>query len=136
MNLLQQNIETKTVMDQIAWLVFVAENVISFGPTISKSAAYSDAESEARKIVEYVEAVTAELLAALLHTPKKRKPALRVAYKNANVGYDAAYSSAMNLVEMEKAATGGQGKIIAGGTVSQLRKLKEFWNSGSTAIAT
>ena len=137
MHLTRQNFgtETTTVMDQVARLVFVAESVISFGPTIVKSEAFSEAESEAREVVKYAENVSTDLLAALFHSNKNRSTALNVAYKKANAGFEGVFSATMKLVAIERAATDGQGKIIAGGAVAQLQYLKQFWDTRSAALA-
>lgn len=137
MDLTRGNFETETtiVMDQVARLVFIAESVISFGPTIVKSEAFSNAEAEAREIVKYAEEVSTNLLAALFHSKKNRRAALNDAYKSASARFAPALSATMNLVAMERAATNGQGKIIAGGAIAQLQHLKQFWDSRSYALA-
>lgn len=137
MNLIRQDFtdDSLRIMDQVSHLVFIAQSVIEFGGLAVKSSYFDVAESEAKKVAGYAEAVSADLLSTIFHTKKNRLKLQRKAYKKALGGFDVAHSAAMQLVEINRAATSGQGKQIGALVVKRLEHLKKLWDDQCEAVS-
>jgi len=140
MNLTRQNFteDSLRIMDQVSHLIFIAEKVIEFGRVAAESRDFEVAENEAKKVAQYAELVPAELISTIFHTKKNRQKLQKKAYRKALDGFGAAHAAAIKLVEIDRAATDGEGKSIGGGVVARLEYLKQFWDDrceGATSAA-
>lgn len=130
MNLTRQSFtaDSLRIMDQVSHLIFIAEQVIEFGKAAAESRDFDVAEIEAKKIAHYAEVVSADLTSTIFHTKKNRHKLQKKAYRKALDGFGAAYAAALKLVEIDRAATAGEGKSIGGGVVARLDHLKQVWD--------
>lgn len=122
--------ETLVVMDQVAQLLYLAEQALELIRTFENNP-HKGAVRTMRVIVEFANKTSSSLMEALFHTENKRSIALIAANEFALSKVQSAISAARKLAIMEQARTEHSGTVISHGVLPILELLHAEWASVS-----
>lgn len=129
MNLSRENFsnESLKVMDQVAILLYLSEQVLSLNDTFKSNKHIKEATSDAKEILDFARSVSKSLMGALFHSKNNRRTKLIDAYDESILDINSVIEAAKRLQSLEEMDTKGKGSVIAIGVLARLENLKRIW---------
>lgn len=116
--------ESLSVLDQVAYLLYLSEQVLGLGRTFANNGDIAEANPDACIVVDFSRVASVGLMGALFHSPKNRRQALVAAYDGVRSGISFAIPAAERLSALEKRDTAGEGNVISGAVLPCLEQLR------------